>query len=74
MKTRQRFVQVLAVVVQSTMARRRLTQAVKPGVGCSKLRVVVCAKTRYTGNGRGDFGLEVGGTEPLSHEASEPQR
>ena len=44
-----------------------------PELDAVKLRVAVCIKARYKSNGRGDFGLEVGGTEPLSQEASEPQ-
>ena len=37
------------------------------------MRVAVCVKARYKGNVSGDFGMEVGGTNLLTPEASEPQ-
>ena len=37
------------------------------------MRVAVCVKARYKGNVTGDFGMEVGGTKPLTSEASELQ-
>jgi hypothetical protein len=43
-----------------------------PELETLKLRVAVCIKARYKGNVSGDFGLETGGTVPLTPEASEP--
>ena len=50
-----------------------LFKLTSPELDALKLRVAVCVKARYKGNVTGDFGMEVGGTKPLTPEASEPQ-